>query len=113
MEYLYEGRARTHVSHTGYWTEGTYGTEGRSVGVSTATSTSSNEKEKGHSGSSSSLKNPATTTATGTAFTTTTKVSQDVRSSPRGHALWGVWETSSHGSHFELQKGGVFFAFPT
>ena len=115
VEYLYEGRARTHVSHTGYWTQGAHTSEGRSVGVSTSTSTSSTEKEKGHTKSSPGQSNPATTTptATGTAFTTTTKVSQDVGSSPRGAALWGVWETSSHGSHFELQKGGVFFAFPT
>jgi hypothetical protein len=31
----------------------------------------------------------------------------------RGVGLWGVWETSSGtGTHFELQKGGVFRAAP-
>lgn len=29
-----------------------------------------------------------------------------------GLGLWGVWETSSAGSHFDLQKGGVFRAVP-
>jgi hypothetical protein len=29
-----------------------------------------------------------------------------------GLGFWGIWETASPGSHFELQKGGVFQAVP-
>mmetsp|Transcript_25257 Transcript_25257/g.37218 ORF Transcript_25257/g.37218 Transcript_25257/m.37218 type:complete len:189 (-) Transcript_25257:161-727(-) len=29
-----------------------------------------------------------------------------------GYGMWGVWEASTVGSHYELQKGGVFRATP-
>jgi hypothetical protein len=70
LGYVYGGKSRTHVSHTGYWSEGM-----------------KNEKNK--------FKNEFS-----------------LGENPWGMTLWGVWETSSHGSHFELQKGGVFNATP-
>lgn len=30
----------------------------------------------------------------------------------RSEGLWGVWETHTNQSHYELQKGGVFRALP-
>jgi hypothetical protein len=64
LGYIYGGKSRTHVSHTGYWSEGMK-SQNKNLGTN-----------------------------------------------PWGMTLWGVWETSSHGSHFELQKGGVFNASP-
>jgi hypothetical protein len=40
----------------------------------------------------------------------TEHVLNSLGSTSREEGLWGVWETAMVGSHYELQKGGVFRA---
>ena len=82
VEYVFEGRTRTHVSHTGYW----------SSGVDVASDTQGGAGRKGASGGA--RRPPEETLGVW------------------GLSLYGVWETSSAGNHFDLQKGGVFRAEP-
>jgi hypothetical protein len=126
LEYVCEGRTRTHVSHTGYWSSGVDVEVEMGAGVGVG-----REKGGGRMGGSSAI--GASASGSGRSGSQEEGGGQASREeeggAPRHHrhrhrwssedvlgvwgmGLYGVWETSSVGSHFDLQKGGVFRAEP-
>jgi hypothetical protein len=90
IEYVFEGRTRTHVSHTGYW----------SGGVDVGTDARPGARPGGGGGGGGGKDVP------------TRRRAAEETLGVWGMALYGVWETSSNQNHFDLQKGGVFRAEP-
>lgn len=98
VEYVFEGRTRTHVSHTGYWSSGVdAAVEGGRVGGQMNQKDGNRSREAIIEGDTGKRRHRWS--------------SEDVLG-VWGMGLYGVWETSSIGSHFDLQKGGVFRAEP-
>ena len=104
---------RPHVCHTAYWSQGVDDVN-CSLGLRVNQDPTRTHCGTGGDTGSGNEWNSRVRPSRMSSSTGAVRLGEDSNSVPGfwGLGFWGVWEAASLGSHFELQKGGVFRATP-